>query len=360
MARSAAPVSPGSQQFPHRTLMLSDPRETLPRMKKEGEEDQRSVDARLAELARDQYGLISRTQALEMGMCSGSIHNRLTAELWLRTRPGVYRFAAVRTSWHQSLMAACLQIPGAVAYGRTAGWLHGLDGLGRVPPTPLELAVERTRNPRCDDVRVVRVRHLKGEWTHRDGIPVTHLPRTLIDLAGLLKFKDAEMALDSAMRGKPGLKSWLRRVLAKYPPHSTGAPHVMRKLLEVRTSPTDSGLELEFEQLLRDSGLPEPTYRTPIYDDDGRIGSIDYIWNEHRLVLQTHGWQWHGCRLRWRTDLVQRRRLSVDNWKIIEVTREDLELPNGPETVLALLRRGLANQAAFLSYLTTKTEPGWA
>lgn len=328
-------------------------------MKKEGAADQRSIDARLAETARDQYGLISRTQALAMGMHSNSIDHRIRRGLWLRARPGVYRFAACRTSWHQSVMAACLQIPGGVAYGRTAGWLYGLDGLGRSPPTPLELAVERTRDPRCTDLHVYRIRRLTGEWTRRDGIPVTHLPRTLIDLAGILKFNDAELALDSAMRGRPGLKSWLRRVLATYPPHDRGAPHVMRKLLEVRTSPSDSGLEVKFEQLLRDSELPEPTYRSPVYDEDGRIGSIDYIWMDYRIVLQTHGWQWHGYKQRWNTDIRQRRRLQADNWRVLEVTREDLEEPNGPQNILALLRRTFSNSAALLALAAEQTLPGW-
>ena len=329
-------------------------------MKSEGDQEQKCIDARIADKARDQYGLISRAQALELGMSNSTIDRRLRDALWLRDRPGVYRFAAVRPSWYQSLMAACLQMPGAVAYGRTAGWLYGLDGLGRQPPTPLELAVERTRNPRCTDVSIFRIRKLKGEWTHRDGIPVTHLPRTLIDLCGLLSERDAELALDSALRGRHGLKGWITRVLGKYPPHCAGAPVVMRKLLGLRKSPTDSGLEVKFEQLLRDSGIPEPTYRSPVFDEFGRIASIDYIWADHGLVLQTHGWHWHGHRLRWQIDIEQRRRLSLDNWRLIEVTRADLEKPDGPREIIAMIRRGLSNVAAFSPYVREKTEPGWA
>lgn len=331
-------------------------------MKNPGEDEanQKCVDARIADKARDQYGLISRTQALALGMSNSTMHRRLRDELWLHARPGVYRFAAVGLNPHQSLMAACLQIPGAVAYGRTAGWLYGLDGLGKSAPSPVELAVERTRHPRCADVSIFRVRKLKGEWTRRDGIPVTHLPRTLIDLAELLPAKDAELALDSALRGRPGLKSWLKNVLARYSPHCGGAPQRMRELLELRQSPTDSGLELRFEQLLRDSGLPEPTYRSPVHDEYGRIGSIDYIWADYGIVLQTHGWQWHGHRQRWQVDVDQRRRLSVTNWKIVEVTRHDLERTGGPDYIIQLLRTAFANSTAFSSYVREETQPGWA
>ena len=323
------------------------------------EKKEKSVDARLADLAREQYGLISRAQALKEGLWNTGIYHRLASGIWLCARPGVYRFAACAVSWHQRLMAACLQIPGAVAYGRSAGWLYGLDGLGRFPPTPLELAVERTRNPRCADVAIYRVRHLRGEWTHRDAIPVTHLPRTLIDLAGLLSQNDAELALDSALRGRPGLRSWLMKTLAKYPPKAPGAAVVMRRLLALRTSPSDSGLEVKFEQLLRVSGLPAPTFRSPVYDDDGRIGSIDYIWEPQRIVLQTHGWQWHGHRQRWQRDVEQRRRLSVDDWKIIEVTRADLEKPGGPQEIIALCDRAFRSRATPGATGADRVQPDW-
>ncbi|MBK7861071.1 MAG: type IV toxin-antitoxin system AbiEi family antitoxin domain-containing protein [Archangiaceae bacterium] len=317
-----------------------------------------SPDARLAQLASNQFGVVSRTQALREGMSSASIGRRLDERLWVHARTGVYRFAAVPVSWHQSLMAACLQIPGAVACGRTAGWLFGLDGLGTDPPTPHELAVDRSSHPRSTDVCIRRVRELSGEWTQRFSIPATHLPRTLIDLAGLLPESDAELALGSAMRGRPGIKGWLTRILARYPPTACGGPARLRHLLTLRQSPSDSGLEVKFEQLLRSSGLPVPTYRTPWYDDCGRIGSLDYVWAQHGIVLQTHGWQWHGNRQRWQIDIEQRRRLSVKNWKIIEVTRHDLEQPDGPRCIVALLRAGFANAAPFAA--TVRPAPAYA
>jgi len=315
-------------------------------MKHRADEDHRSIDAKLADLAREQYGLISRTQALTI-VSSATLDRRVYDGLWLRVRPGVYRAAAVGVSWHQAVMAVCLQMPDAVACGVTAGWLYGLDGLGRSAPTRIEVMVPRTRNPNCADVTVHRARRFDGEWTRRDSIRVTHLPRTLIDLAGQLDPNDAELALDSALRTRPGLKSWLARVLATWSPRCGGGPQRLRQLLSLRQSPSDSGLEVRFEQLLRTSGLPEPTYRSPVYDEHGRIGSLDYIWADHGIILQTHGWQWHGYRQRWQTDIEQRRRLSVGNWKIIEVTRHDLEAPGGPAEIIRLLRGAFANPAAF-------------
>lgn len=320
------------------------------------DDEQLSFDARAAAKAHDQYGLISRAQVLELGASDSLIHRRMTERVWLPARLGVYRMAAVGLSWHQSVMAACLQIPGAVAYGRTAGWLWGLEGLGKSAPTRIELAVERSRNPRCLDLDIYRVRKLTGEWTRRDAVPVTHLPRTLIDLAGLLDEAAAELALDSAMRSRPGLKSWLGRELAKYPPHCTRGPHRLRKLLDLRRSPSDSALEVRWERIMRKAHIPEPTYRSPVFDENGRIGSIDYIWADHRIVLQTHGWQWHGHRQRWQTDIVQRRRMGAAKWQVVEVTRADLD---NPEPVLAILRKGLGIVAPFSSDVRTKTEPGW-
>jgi hypothetical protein len=134
---------------------------------------QASIDARLAQIAFKQYGLVSRTQALAEGMSSNSIDRRVHEAIWQRVRIGVYRFAAVPVSWHQSLMAACLQIPGAAACGRERSNQARFDqrraaGPGpRVDRSPL---ISRGIRRRCRDVMrspVLGTRERRGAQAHR-------------------------------------------------------------------------------------------------------------------------------------------------------------------------------------------------
>src|SRR5205807_5928493 len=65
-------------------------------------------DARHAcqNLAAGQYGVISRRQALDLGLSPATLRRRVASGEWESWLPGTYLTASGRPSWHQSLMAA--------------------------------------------------------------------------------------------------------------------------------------------------------------------------------------------------------------------------------------------------------------
>jgi hypothetical protein len=107
---------------------------------------------------------------------------------------------------HQILFAASLWSgSAAVVSHRTAARLHRLEGVpGRRPDEPIELTVPLARKLKAPGFLVHRTRKLdRADRTIVDGIPVTSLARTLVDLSTSLGDRRMALALDSGLAHHP-------------------------------------------------------------------------------------------------------------------------------------------------------------
>ena len=148
----------------------------------------RTVEQVLARIAAAQHGVVTRTQLLAADVSRAEIRGRLRSGVLLREHPGVYRVGHRAPSLHSSYMAAVFACgEGALLSGRAAGYLLGL--LKGSPPKP-EVTMPKQR--RIAGIRTRRSRSLDGRRDamtfHR--IPVTTVPRTLVDLAAALTVDD--------------------------------------------------------------------------------------------------------------------------------------------------------------------------
>src|SRR3954447_17387073 len=96
-------------------------------------------------VAASQHGLISRQQALELGLSEKQLQTLLERGRWRSVRPGAYAVGGAPETNHMQLLAACMAAGnGAVGSHRASVWTWGLDGsIGR----PLEITVEASRGP---------------------------------------------------------------------------------------------------------------------------------------------------------------------------------------------------------------------
>jgi hypothetical protein len=133
-------------------------------------------------VASSQHGIVTRTQLLAAGLGPDTIKRRLGGEL-LPVHRGVYRVGHSAPSVEASYMAAVLACgdDGGLS-GQAAAHVYGLTR--GAAPRP---EVTTTRNRRVPGVVVHRVRWLDpGQVTRYRGIPITTVPRTLVDLAAVL------------------------------------------------------------------------------------------------------------------------------------------------------------------------------
>lgn len=166
---------------------------------------------RLADLAADQWGLVTRRQAELLGIPATTL-DRLTAPdgMLRRVAHGVYQLAGAPTPDHLDLRAAWLQLaPDVPAWERTKDQgvishrsAATVYGLGHLPADRHEFTVARRRQTRRPDVRF-HVRPLRDdEWVVAHGLPVTRPSRIASDL--LIEREDPEAVAQiivDAMRG---------------------------------------------------------------------------------------------------------------------------------------------------------------
>ena len=150
-----------------------------------------STIGRIADLAAEQWGLITRRQAEDAGISTRTIARlAATGGILERVAQGVYRVKAAPVPQNLGLRAAWLQLaPDVPAWKRTAAEgvvshrsAAALYGVGDLPPDRYDFTLPKRRQTRRDDVRI-HTRDLNdSDWLELRGLPVTLPARTVSDL----------------------------------------------------------------------------------------------------------------------------------------------------------------------------------
>jgi len=170
-----------------------------------------------------------------------------------------------------------------------------------------------------------------------NGIPVTSVSRTLLDLAGVLTMQQLERALNEAEVLRLTDKLSVPDLLERYPRRSGSAP--LRALFRDRTAVrgiTRRELERRFQVVLDGTDLPRPR-RNAHVSVRGRFFEADCLWAEQRLIVELDGRESHGTDLAFEKDRERDRLLLVEGWRVTRITWRQLR-DNAP-TVIADLRR---------------------
>jgi very-short-patch-repair endonuclease len=232
-----------------------------------------------------QHGVISRAQLLAHGLNSDSIGHRIASGRLHPVTRGVYAVGRPHLSRHGVWTAAVLSCGrDAVLSHESAGALWGIRSHER---GKIEISVPLEARRRRPGVRVHRRDLEPSELTSKDGIPLTALHRTLLDLARTLDRDQLEAAINTADKYDLTDPEQLRAKLEDY----AGKPGiaVLRIILDRRTFLlTDSQLERRFLPIARRAGLPLP--RTGQRVNGFRV---DFYWPDLGLVVETDGLRYH-------------------------------------------------------------------
>lgn len=138
------------------------------------------ADTRLYEIAERQAGYFSAPQARRAGFSKALLSHHVKSGRFLRLRRGVYRLAHFPEMPHADLFITWLAAgEKAVLSHESALLLYGLSDL---LPAEIHLTVPRTASRRLPGVRFHTARLSPEEVTVRQGLRVTTVPRTLVDL----------------------------------------------------------------------------------------------------------------------------------------------------------------------------------
>jgi hypothetical protein len=295
----------------------------------------------LSALAHQQHGIFTRAQATSLGLTAGQINWRVRAGVWVVVDYGVYRASSTPSSWHQRLLAACLAGP-AVASHRSAGRLWHLPGCD---DSMIEVTAVRHLRRHARDVTWHESRHLDGrDVTIREGVPVTSVDRTIIDLAAVVPESQLLAALDDACRRN--LTSCHRVAGRARELHSRRRGQGrLRRVLEHRLDGDpvpESVLETEFDALVRSLGLPEPVRQHEVRLLGGRRARIDFAYPSEQVAVEIDGARHHACVGDWHDTLLRQNELAALGWIVLRFTVRDLR--DRSEEVAATVRRALTAQ----------------
>jgi hypothetical protein len=294
------------------------------------------VDRLLAELAERQYGVVGRWQLLSRGVGRRALDERLrTGHLHL-IHHGVYavghRLLPKEGRWMAATLAGG---PGTVLSHRSAG-----QALGIFPHYGIEIEVTRPRKFRHrDGIRAHQSVLPPDEIRVVDGIPVTSPPRTIFDLAALVKPRQLERAFNELeVRGLTDALS-APDLLERYPGRRGAA--ALRALLASGEPGGITRRELEegFVELLDAHGLPRPRLNATL-SLRGRFFEVDCMWRRERLIVELDGRAVHGTRRAFEADRERDRILQAEGWRVTRVTWRQMK--GDAAAVAADLRRLLA------------------
>ncbi|MGH7500710.1 MAG: DUF559 domain-containing protein [Longimicrobiales bacterium] len=238
----------------------------------------------LQEFAARQHGVVTRRQLLAAGFSDDSIDGRLRRHQLRVLHAGVYQSGPVAGPRVRE-MAAVLACNGVVSHW-SAGAMRGV--MSDRPGEPVDIAIQGARRVQRPGIRVHRCTLKREDIGQIDGVPVTTLPRTLLDLAGVATPRELERALAIAERNDPNVRARLQRLLER---HATRrGTRRLRELLR-RGDPTLTRSEAEalMLELIRSAGLPEPAMNVVVQGHE-----VDCYWRKARLVVEVDGYAWHG------------------------------------------------------------------
>lgn len=265
--------------------------------------------------AAGQLGLISRRQALEAGMTSHQIQNRRRAGWWSVVHPGVYLLGAGSLTWAQRCLAACLLADSAALSHRAALVLWGLDGLAEAP---VELTVPHGTEIVAERLLVHRSRRwAEVDRTRHGGIPVSVVPRSLVDCGRYLGPRQLEKALESALRRRLTNEA----EVFDYLEHRAGSLPGARVLRQVvlRREPgraVGSAAEAELFMALRSIGAPTPERQHAIRLGNGAVAVVDGAWPGLRFGFEVDGFDFHGGRQAHSADLERQNGILAAGWDL--------------------------------------------
>jgi very-short-patch-repair endonuclease len=258
--------------------------------------------------------VVSRTQLLALGLGDATITDRVNAGKLHRLARGAYAVGNPAPPRLGRLLACTLSLgPGAVLSHTSAAEVWGLLG-------PRSGAVHVTVAHRARNRRGIRVHEARGlpqtDHGFRDGIPVTTVPRTLLDLAETATPHVLKRAVSQAyvVHGTP--ESSLREQIARSPGRH-GVPR-LAKLLDDGAAPTRSVLEDRLLELVRRHGLPEPRVNHKLTLAGQRV-EVDLLFVAQRLVVEADGGRFHGHTVARGTDSEKQALLEASGYRVVRV-----------------------------------------
>lgn len=247
------------------------------------------TDVRLIEKARAQQRCVTREQLLAIDHSDRVIAARVATGRLVPLYEGVFAVGPVfdsdrKTRW----MAATLTAPDTYLALASAAAAHEIR--------PFDASLEMVVRPGSggpeyfDGLRISRSETLEGNTTTLDGIPITTVERTIIDLAASLSPKSMRRMVREALRiERTTIPALVDALMAHKGRRGVGA--IRAALAQYSGLPVErcrSGSEVQALVVLRDAGVQLPKVNVKVAGEEA-----DLVWRSRRLIIEIDGGPFH-------------------------------------------------------------------
>jgi hypothetical protein len=290
----------------------------------------RAVDLAVSELASERHGLVTLVQVLEVGMTARMVEVRVRRGFLHPMYRGVFAVGHRPTSdeaWWLAAVLACGE--GALLSHRSAAALWGLR---RSAATAIDVTAPTRRGYAQRGIRLHRATTIASiDHDLYRGVPVTSLPRTVIDLATVVPFDALEYALHRAEAQRKLSPAQLQEILARLRGRRGTGP--VRTIVERPhhrlDARTRSPWERRFLAVCRAHEIPEPRVNEWIALEIASGGlEVDFSWPRQGLVVEVDEEASHHTLRAQRNDPERDRALRAAGWRVLRVAEKDFAQPS--------------------------------
>jgi len=298
-------------------------------------------------VAATQHAVITFDQLLELGMPPHHAQRFIDEGFLERVHAGVFKVRGAPWTYEQRLVAVCLAIgPEAAASHRAAATVHHVL---RYKEPPVEVTTTRLRSPELEGVTVHRLSDLDERWvTVVNGVRVTTVARTLVDLGAVAALSTVEAALDRAAGVKLITYRGVRDAMIAVARQGRRGVGKIRRLLDARIGEVIPAgvLNARMQSLLRQAGLPRLEVEYVVRDAHGGfLAVVDFASPEHLLALEVDGYEFHSAPKALHDRNVRDRLLADDGWLTLHFDWHELDRQD--PRVADQIRRQLRHRAGF-------------
>jgi len=272
-------------------------------------------------IAAQQGGAIRSEQAYECGFTRGQIDQRVKDGRWRSIGRFGYRVFEMPGSMNL-VRAAIATLPDAVVSHDTAAEMHDLSKLRRGVASVL---VHSRTTHSFPGVTVHRCHDLAdGHVVEMSDLPVTSIPRTIVDLAPFLTARHLTAVLASAVTEQRVTADDVQAALSQVARRGRPGIQKLRRILEEReVGPRDgTPLERAGAEVLRAGGIPTPRFEYPIPWDSFR--RFDVAFPKQRLAIEWDSRRWHELVEAFARDRERDRQAMLHGWRVVRFTWVDV------------------------------------
>lgn len=291
---------------------------------------------RWTERAARQHGAVSRSQLLADG-CSSSAIDRMVASGRLSlVLPGVYVVPGSPDTVARRRWLALLAIgPAAVLSFETAARINGLATVGDRGPTIV--TVPHSGWQRLPGIRVHQISDLASlHVVEFEGMPVTDVPRTIVDLSAIWRRARMNIVVERAVDGHLTSDAAIGTCLQSVARRGKPGVRLLTAILDDRgpgNVPPMSELERAFAQMIRSSPIPEPIRQYLLPRDDGVRNLTDAAWPAVKLIVEVDGRRWHQRLADMKKDRDRDLKAAAAGWLVVRLLHE--HVVGAPELTLS-------------------------